>query len=195
MTHCMRHRFAAFGIALLLLFLSGCMSNRSALVMPDDTEPVPGTDWRTMLFNDMNAPEKGKNTFQRDDDAVAEQMLECVRSISEENAAAAEEKLTENGVNGYAIGAPDIRYVLGEQDKNSGIADESETCLVGYAIVPQEQAGDVALWNEDTIKQFANRIIEDRCWISLNRDKPRADRVSFAKGEIGKKMFVIAVFR
>lgn len=195
MTHCIRYRFAAFGIALLLLFLSGCMSNRNVLVTPDETEPMPGTDWRTLLFDEMNDPNRGKNTFLRDDDAVAEQMLDCVRSIAEEDAAAAEEKMTENGVNGYAIGAPDIRYALGELDKNSGIADESETCLVGYAIVPQEQAGDVALWDEDMIKQFADRIIEGRCLISLNKDKPRADRVSFAKGKIGEKTFLIAVFR
>lgn len=195
MTHCIRHRFAAFGIALLLLALSGCQNSREALITPGGTDSVPGTDWKTLLFDEMNDPSRGKNTFQRDDDAVAEQMLECIKSVSEENAAAAEEKLTENGVNGYAIGAPDIRYALGELDKNNSISNESVTCLVGHVIVPQEQAGDVALWDEDTIKRFADVLIENRCRISLNQDKPRADYVGFAKGKIGDKTFVIAVFR
>lgn len=195
MTHCIRHRLAAFGTILLLLLLSGCQGGGSALVVPDGVKTTPETDWRTLLFDEMNTPERGNNTFQRDDDAVAEQMLECLRSVSENNAAAAEEMLTENGVNGYAVGAPDIRYMLGESDKDDSISNESVTCLAGHAIVPQELAGDAALWDADTLKRFADTLIENRCRISLNPDKPQADHVGFAKGEIGNKTFVLAVFR
>ena len=195
MTHCIRHRFAAFGIALLLLLLSGCQGGGGgAVVTPDKINPAPGTDWRTLLFDEMNAQSKGTVVYQRDDDAAAGQMLDCVRSISE-NAAAAEEKLKDNGQDGYAIGARDIRNKLKEQDADNSISNQSVTCLVGYAVVPQEQAGDVALWDAAAIEQFAAAPIRSRCYVSLNKDTPQASHVGFAKGEIGNKTFVIAVFR
>ena len=195
MTHCIRHRLTALGIVLLLLLLSGCQGGGGALVLPDGTVPAPTADWRTLLFNEMNAPERGTAAFQRDDDKTAEQMLDCIRSLSEENAATAKEILTENGVDGTAVGALDIRYVLGEQDKNNSIADGSVNCQVGYVIVPPELAGDAAVWDADTIKRFAYALIETRCKISDNEDKPQASRVGFAKGKIGAETFVIVVFR
>lgn len=195
MTHCMRHRFETFGIALLLLLLSGCQGGGAALAVADGTGVLPETDWRTLLLNEINAPDKGNGTFLRDDDAMAEQMLDCVCSVSENNAALAEEKLTENGVNGYAIGASDIRNGLKELDEKNGITAGSETCLVGYAIVPQEQAENAALWDGDMIKQAADRLFRNRCKISVNGNRPSADRVSFAKGKIGNRTFIIGVFR
>lgn len=188
-------RTAVFGMILCLLLFSGCQLGNGTLVAPGLDDPAAGeetTAWQTLLLNEMKAYRTGYSAFSRDDDAMAEKALQCVKARSGDDAAQAEAMLKEytGDTEGYATGYIDIASGL-------GIGTKEKTYLIGYAIVPPEDVGREAMWESSgTAKQLAGRIMQDRCFVALNEEQSASpDHVGFAAGDIGGRRFIIALFR